>query len=385
MGKTHVLHVVGEMNYGGTEAFLMNLLRSVDREKYQFDFVEQTPKSCAYDAEILALGSRIYRCPHISLTSLGAYRKWWRDFFAEHLEYQIIHGHSRGSAPIYMDEAHRADRIVIAHCHSSSYGLGLSGLKRRLWQLPLKKLGDYNFACSTDAGISQYGKHSTFQVINNGVITSRFAWNNQFRKEIREQYQVKDDEFLVGNVARFETPKNHAFLVNIFSELIEKKPNAKLLLVGTGSLEKQLRGQIEEKGIMEHVIFAGSRTDVYKYYQAMDAFVLPSHYEGLPLVMIEAQTAGLPCFTSAKVVAPECRITELVQFIPLEYPSEKWAEIILQTVSAQPQRKDHSQEVRNAGFDIEDTAKYLCDFYRKALMDRGRISTDPAFDSHADL
>ena len=107
MEKIHVLHVVGQMNYGGTEAFLMNLLRIIDRESFQFDFVEQTTEECAHDKEIISLGSTIYRCPHIGLMSLGSYRKWWNDFYQNHPEYRIIHGHSRGSAPIYLKEAEK--------------------------------------------------------------------------------------------------------------------------------------------------------------------------------------------------------------------------------------------------------------------------------------
>ena len=372
MEKIHILQVVGMMDYGGTETFLMNLLRTIDRELYQFDFVEQLQKDCVHDAEILSLGSKIYRCPHISPKNLHAYRIWWRQFFAEHPEYQIVHGHSRGSAPIYMDEARRAGRIVIAHCHSSSYGQGLSGFVRQVWQLPLRKLGHYNFACSADAGISQYGRNSNFQVINNGIISRRFAWNEQFRIEIRMQYGISSDCFVIGNVARFEPPKNHLFLIRVFDALHRLRPNTKLLLVGSGALETQIREAIAARHLEDAVVLAGSHSDVHRYYQAMDVFLLPSFYEGLPLVLMEAQAAGLPCFASEKVVAPECKVTELMHYIPLEDGPEHWAEQILNAVPPEFCRKDHSGDIRAAGFDIEDTAKELCSFYRKALQEHGK-------------
>ena len=372
MGKTHVLHVVGEMNYGGTEAFLMNLLRSVDRGKYQFDFVEQTPKSCAHDEEILALGSRIFRCPHISLTSLGVYRKWWRDFFAQHPEYQIIHGHSRGSAPIYMDEAHRANRIVIAHCHSNSHGRGFKGAVRYIWQLPLRRLGDYNFACSHDSGISQYGKNASFTVIKNGIQADRFSWNPEERELVRRTFGIRDEEIVIGNVARFESPKNHVYLIKIFYEIFKLDSRARLMLIGTGTQESYVRQTIRQYGLDDRVLFLGNRDDVYRYYQAMDAFVLPSLFEGLGIVNLEAQASGLQCFASSKVVAPESKVSELMHFISLEESPRIWADTILNCLSNQSSRTSHVQDVRDAGFDIEDTARFLCDFYKKALGKHGK-------------
>ena len=371
MEKIHILHVAGELNYGGTEALLMNLLRTIDREKFQFDFVEQNLEIGAHDPEIASLGGIVYHCKHISLTGIRDYRRWWREFFYAHPEYRIIHGHSRGSAPIYMKEAHRAGRIVVAHCHNNSCGTGIRGAIRYLWQLPLRTLGDYNFACSYDSGVSQYGKHANFEVIKNGIITSKFQWNPSVRRAVREKYQLGDNDFVIGNVARFETQKNHLFLVKIFQAIHQLKPNAKLMLIGTGTLESAIRESLQQMHLLDSVIFVGNRSDVYDYYQAMDAFVLPSLFEGLGIVNIEAQVSGLPCFTSDKVVAPECKVTDLVHFIPLDHSPLLWAEEILRTVDAMGARTDHSQEVRAAGFDISETAEKLCEFYRKVLKDRG--------------
>lgn len=370
MEKIHVLHVVGQMNYGGTEAFLMNLLRMVDKEKYQFDFVEQTDAECVHDKEILSLGSTIYRCPHIGVLNLGSYRKWWREFFKEHPEYQIVHGHSRGSAPVYLDEARKAGRITIAHCHNNSHGKGVKGAIRYIWQLPLRHIEDYQFACSYDSGVSQYGKNADFKVIKNGIITDKFKWNPEARDRIRQNYGIGDNDLLIGNVARFEQQKNHSYLVKIFNAVHERNSNTKLMLIGTGTYEQELRESIEQMGLSENTLFVGNRSDVYDYYQAMDVFVLPSLFEGLGIVNIEAQASGLPCFASDKVVAPECKITELMHFIPLEHSPQQWADEILKTISEQATRTDHSEEVKAAGFDIGSTTEELCDFYRKVLSER---------------
>lgn len=366
--KINVLHVVGRMDYGGTEALLMNLLRSMDTEWFQYDFVEQTPNPCAHDAEILSLGGKIFRCPHISLTNMKKYRRWWRNFLQEHPEYRIIHGHSRGSGPIYMDEAKKAGRITIAHCHSNSYGRGTRGLARRIWQLPLHNIADYNFACSEGAGISQYGKNGSFHVIKNGIQSELFRWNPLVREKVRRSFQL-NDEFVLGNVARFENPKNHEFILKVFSAIHKRIPDSRLMLVGDGSKRELIHGLADKLQIEDSIIYTGVRSDVYELLQAMDVFVFPSLYEGLPLSCVEAQAAGLPTYISADVVAGEVKVTDLVEFISLNKTAQEWADIIINGQINIEERRDTSREIMEKGFDIGTTARWLEEFYSEVLSD----------------
>lgn len=361
-----ILHVVGRMDRGGTEALLMSLLRTIDRDKIQYDFVEQTQDVCDYDEEIRSLGGTIYRCPHISVKNLHQYRMWWRNFFKEHPEYRIVHGHSRGSGPIYLAEAKKAGCITIAHCHSGSHGKGMSGIIRYLWQLPLRHIADYNFACSKDAGLSQYGNNGVFRVIRNGIQIDKYAWNPEVRKVLKKKMEL-EGSVIIGNVSRFEIPKNHGFLITIFHEIKKRCPQAKLMLVGQGSLESEVRNQVARLQLDRDVIFTGVRSDVNELLQVMDAFVFPSLYEGLPLALVEAQASGVPCFASAKVIAPEVKITDLVHFIPLEQSAEKWAEYILAHTIPVEQRRDQGQAIIDAGFDIRTTAEQLNNFYLDVL------------------
>lgn len=363
-----ILHVVGRMDRGGTEALLMSLLRTIDRTKFQYDFVEQTEDLCDYDKEILSLGSTIYRVPHISPINLGRYRAWWRSFFRDHPEYRIVHGHSRGSGPIYLDEARKAGRITIAHCHNNSHGKGIKGLIRYIWQLPLRYAADYNFACSNDSGISQFGKKGKFEVVKNGIQTEKYTWDPTVRRRVREIMGLQDS-FVVGNVARFVEQKNHKYLVSVFSEIKKRKPNAKLLLVGQGSLEDEVRKQLQELSLLDDAVFTGIRSDVNELMQAMDVFVLTSYFEGLGIVNIEAQAAGLPCFASAKVIAPEVKLTELMHFISLEESPDHWAEYILSHAIAVEERQNQRQAIIDAGFDIRTTAEQLNNFYLEVLKD----------------
>ena len=366
-----VLQVVGRMDYGGTETLLMNLLRVLDQNSIQYDFVAQTPEECAYDQEIYSYGAKIYRCPHISWRNLKSYREWWQKFFLEHPEYLIVHGHSRGSAPIYLDEAKKAGRIAILHCHSGSYGLGVKGLVRFLWQLPLYHISNYKFACSYDAGVSQFGKKSKFYVIKNGISSERYVYNPEIRKKVRDEFHFHG-KLVIGNVSRFESPKNHEFLLEIFKEILKIEPNAVLMLVGTGSKKERIEEIAKTSGIEDKVCFTGARNDVNELLQGMDIFVFPSLYEGLPLALIESQAAGLPTFTSAKVVAPEVKITDILHFISLKRTAKEWARIIMKTVRDGSERRDMSKEVIEAGFDIRNTQKWLEDFYYKAVRDAGR-------------
>ena len=360
-----VLHVGATMDRGGTETLLMNILRVLDRDRLQFDIVEQTQRRCDYDDEIEALGSRIYRCPTISPKNLRQYRMWWRTFFLEHPEYLIVHGHSRGSAPIYLSEANRAGRVTILHCHSNSYGKGLAGVARSIWQIPLHWIADYNFACSYEAGISQFGKKRAFRVIKNGIISESFSWSPQTRKTLRSELSL-EDSFVLGNVGRFETPKNHPFIIDIFSEVKKIIPHAKLMLIGSGTNEEMIKEKTHQMGIFDDVLFMGVRGDVCRLHQAMDAFVFPSLYEGMPLALVEAQAASLPCFVS-DTVSKDVKVTDLVQFISLADPPDVWAKKIADTMRSSPERIDRSREIIQAGFDIHSTAAELEQFYREVL------------------
>lgn len=361
-----VLHVVGQMNRGGTETLLMTLLRMTDKARFRYDFVEQTMQHCDYDEEINELGGDIFRCEAINPLHLRKYRMWWREFFQQHPEYKIIHGHSRGSAPIYLDEANKAGRITVMHCHNNSFGFGVKGLIRKVWQLPLKNIADYNFACSYESGVSQFGKNSKFTVIKNGIDTPRFLFDSKTRQKVRDELGIADS-FVVGNVARFEQQKNHSFLMDIFYEVQKVKPEAKLMLVGGGTLEEDTRTKAEKLGIAEKVIFMGVRSDVADLMQAMDVFVLPSHFEGLGIVNIEAQAAGLPCFVSADVVPPEAKVTDLLQYIPLEAGAEVWAKAIIDGAARTEERRNTMNEIVRAGFDIHSTATELERFYTEVL------------------
>lgn len=368
-GPVRIIHVIRRMDRGGAETFLMNVYRGIDRTLVQFDFVEQEGAEGAYDDEIRSLGGRIYRCPSAGLRHTFSYIKWWQEFLEGHREYRIIHGHARGTAPIYLSIAKSMGRHTIVHCHNNERGLRT--VPRHIWQYGLRWFPEYRFACSLDAGHMQYGHHRPFTVIKNGIDTAAFTYDPAVRAAVRQDLGLGDAP-VIGHVGRFEEQKNHAFLIDIFREVHERCPRAVLMLVGDGYGRPAIEELVHQYSLQDRVLFLGSRNDVRALMQAMDVFILPSLFEGLPLVLIEAQTAGLPCIISADVISEEVKITDLVRFVSLRRGADQWAEIILRALARKRGRENTAEQIRRAGYDIGATQIFLTEFYLSLAGEEGK-------------
>ena len=364
-----VLHVIGIMNRGGAETMIMNLYRHIDRSKVQFDFVENSSEPAVFDEEILSLGGRIFRCPHYNGKNHFTYVKWWNDFFKAHpKEYPIVHGHLGSTASIYLSVAKKYGAYAIAHSHSSGTDHSLHANLYQIMSYNTRNVADYFFACSEAAGKERFGSKVVsgdhYAVLNNAIDVNRFSYNPSVRNAVRDELGIGQIQLVVGHIGRYTKEKNHEFILKIFSELKKMDSNARLLMVGDGTLRTHIMQMAEQASLSSDVIFTGVRSDVERLVQAMDVFVLPSLYEGLPVTMVEAQTAGLPCIISDKV-PPECILTEgLVDIMTLSASPEAWAEKIL-AKRAIP-RTDRRAEIAAHGFDITTEAVKLQDFYLKA-------------------
>lgn len=364
-----VLHVIGIMNRGGAETMIMNLYRHIDRSKVQFDFVENSSEPAVFDEEILSLGGRIFRCPHYNGKNHFTYVKWWNDFFKAHpKEYPIVHGHLGSTASIYLSVAKKYGAYAIAHSHSSGTDHSLHANLYQIMSYNTRNVADYFFACSEVAGKDRFGSKVTsgshYAVLNNAIDVNRFSYDLSVRVAVRDELGIEQDQLVVGHVGRFTKEKNHEFILKSFSELRKLCIGARLLMIGDGTLRTHIMQMAEQASLSSDVIFTGVRSDVERLMQAMDVFVLPSLYEGLPVTMVEAQAAGLPCIISDKV-PPECILTEgLVDVMPLSASPETWAEKIL-AKRAIP-RTDRRAEIAAHGFDITTEAVKLQEFYLKA-------------------
>lgn len=355
-----VLHVVTQMTRGGLETMLMNYDRCIDHSKVQFDFLEHRSAVTDYDREILDMGGKIYRLPRLNPAS-PSYLKALDHFFSEHPEYRIVHSHLNSMAGIPLKAAKKYEVPVrIAHAHSSNQEKNFKYPIKQFYKKSIPQYATDLFACGEAAGKWMYGGYP-FTVVNNAIDAKQFVFDKKVRSQAREELGIHSTTLVLGHVGRFSPPKNHTFLVDIFRAVLSLHPDSKLLLVGQGNLEQEVRNKCNDYGILDHVVFAGVRNDVYRLMQAMDVFVFPSLYEGLGIVAVEAQAAGLPCVVSDRV-PKECEKTNgLVSYLPLDQNPDDWAKRIIE--AAATERKDTSAEIMNNGFDISENARWLQDFY----------------------
>ncbi|WP_062237235.1 glycosyltransferase family 1 protein [Fictibacillus sp. FJAT-27399] len=358
-----VLQVIGSLNNGGSQAMIMNLYRNIDHSKIQFDFIIDRENELFYAEEIKALGGKIYFFPTFNIRNIFKYLKSWNDFFKEHPEYKVIHGHVRSTASIYLSIAKKYGVTTIAHSHSTSSGTGPSAIVKNLLQYPVRYLADYLFTCSKAAGEWLYGKKAcekrNFQILKNAIDTRNFIFNNELRNNKRKELKI-EGKFVIGHVGRFNTPKNHEFLIDIFKAVHDKNENSVLLLVGDGNLKQSIEKKIYDLGMEDKVILTGVRSDIPDLLQSMDVFLFPSIFEGLPVTLIEAQAAGLPCVIS-KNITDEINVTSLVNSVSLLKSANFWAEKILE-IKQSYERENNYNHIVKAGYDITETAKWYQEF-----------------------
>jgi glycosyltransferase involved in cell wall biosynthesis len=363
----HVLHVLGGVGLGGAESRIMDLYRQMDREEIQFDFLVHASaarKPEFYDEEIRNLGGHIYVLPKFRVYNYFAYKKAVRAFFAAHREFRVVQGHMTSTAGIYLPIAKKAGvPVVAAHARNAGVVKGLKGLATRFFRRGLAKKADHCFACSALAGQDVFGeaamKAGQVKVIYNAIDVGRFTYNEKVRRQVRAQLGI-DTELVLGHVGRFQYQKNHPYLLEVFAAVCKKQPDARLLLLGEGEDRPAMEEKCRRLGIADKVQFLGNRKDAERFYQAMDLFLLPSFFEGLPGVLVEAQAAGLRCFVS-DTVTREAKATDLVTYLSIGEPPVRWAEEILK--QADYTRRDTAQELRRAGFDVRAQAQGYRQFY----------------------
>jgi len=357
-----VLQISYDMSLGGAETLIMNLYRNIDRDRLQFDFLLHSPEESAYEKEIKELGGRIYRIPRYKGYNKLSYEKNLTIFLREHEEFSIIHDHLMDSASETLKVAKRMGRTVIAHSHIADVPLSLEELLRRFFRKNLWRISDYRFACSNAAGLWLYKGKADFKVLRNGIETEKYRFNEETRERVRRSFNLADTTKLYGTIGRLETQKNQSRMLGIFKSITEKTPDSVLMIIGTGSLEAELKGKASSLGISDKVIFPGPRKDVNEILMGMDAFILTSLYEGLGIVLVEAQASGLNCFYTDTIPADVDLIPSLLHRISLDSEDEVWAESIL-SIEQKGNRANCPEMVREKGYDIRETAKELEIFY----------------------
>lgn len=354
-----VIHSVAVMNRAGQETFIMNLFRKIDRQQIQFDFLCSEERAGDYDAEIDALGG------HIFYTAPVTARSQWKQIQqicnirkalkAHPCDVFHIHTHHAFDAVKEAIAAKLAGvKTVVVHSHNTSALHHVAAHK--LCRLLLPLLPIKRFACSKAAGHWMFCG-SNFRVIPNGLDLDVCHYNAAVREEVRRQMGW-DGKRIVGHVGRFNEQKNHRFLIDVFEKLHEKQPDTQLVLIGQGELEEEIRERVAQKGLTEAVSFLGVRDDVIRLYQGMDMFLFPSLFEGLGIVLVEAQACSLPVLTS-DAIPPEAFVTDIIQSLPLSESAQTWADKAQQLLCDPAPREDTRDSIVEAGYDIRRLAETL--------------------------
>lgn len=295
-----ILHVCGIMNTGGTETLIMSLYRSIDRNKFQFDFIVHRKEKGFYDDEIYSLGGKIYYMPEYKVLNNSYYKKSWNTFFEEHPSYKVLHCHIRSTATIILDLAQKHNVKTILHCHSVSNGKSFSSLIKKIMQSSVKNKANINLACSKKAGEWLFGKNN-FDVFTNSVNIEKFLFSFENRQTTRNNLMISDEAIVICQVGRFDNIKNQEFTLNVFHKLCKINKNCKLLFIGEGPKQLSIKKKAKKMNLENKVLFLGVRKDVGKILSACDIFLFPSKFEGLGISFVEAQVNGLVCIGSENI------------------------------------------------------------------------------------
>lgn len=359
-----VLQIMGIVCGGGVEAVIMNYYRNVDRTKVQFDFVIDGYEKSLLDDEILSLGGRIYKVEPYNRNIFKYIYQIYR--IVKDNNYEIVHSNMNTLAVFSLFAAWLAGvKVRILHNHSTAVKSEKLRSAMKYILRPFAPIfANRYMACSVLAGEWMYGKKKMqsgkVKVLNNAIDVDKFAYNPEVREKLRHELNIPEDILVIGHVGRFMYQKNHDFLIDIFKEIHNKKSNSLLLLIGDGPLRQSIEEKVKNCNLQDNVKFLGLRKDVKDLYNVMDIFILPSWYEGLPVVSVEAQANGLPCFVSDKV-SKECYLSASMHFISLDENVESWSKDILN--NNLNRNKNAKQELIANNFEIKNEAKKLMQIY----------------------
>jgi glycosyltransferase EpsF len=336
MKKIHILQVSSSFQYGGTEAYIMNNLRYIDRDQFQFDFWISQPVASPYADEIKSLGSNIYygQTLQSKLRFVSNLKKHINNVGS----YDVVHSHINiANAWVMIAALIAGVRIRISHSHATT-GRDTTNIIKKLYvkveEYIIKAFATHKLACSNEAGNYLYGgnyflKHG--EVCKNGIDIDSFLYVNETEvNALKNEFHIPKDSFIIGNITRFESNKNQSFAVEVFKEILRIKPRSILILGGVdGGQLSYIKEKVRKSNIEDKVRFIGVRSDIHICLHMMDAYLFPSLSEGLGFALLEAQAVGLPCFTSLGISKEADIGLNLVHFIGLDKGQKYWAEYIL--------------------------------------------------------
>jgi len=360
--------IVGKMDSGGKKNLIMEYYRKIDRKKIQFDFICDSDSQAIPKEEIERLGGKVYKIhpyQNIILNMWDIYK------LCKDNKYIIVHAYNSTMNIFPMLCAKMAGVPVrISENLSMAHKGELKTVLKKILRLMSKRFATHYMACGEDCGRWLFGdklfNSGKVSVFKTAIDTNKNLYDSELRKKTRKKYEI-ENKIVIGHIGRFVQQKNPLFMLEVFSEISKREKNAILLLIGDGNLKKEIIKKIDELSIKEHVMYLGRREDIHQFYNAMDAFLLPSLYEGLPVVGLEAQSCGLPVFFSAEITK-EASVCPIGIFIGLDVKASEWAKRVLDVVYANiPVRHSWSEEIINAGFDSKSESNRMQRYYFDTL------------------
>lgn len=373
---TKVFYMIFSLTSGGIEKYSINLFRHINSKKYQLDFITKLDQREFFDQQLVDMGGK-----KISLykpNSFGIFSRYFQLLFHTYKiakqDYEIAYFNLSSPKDVFkypLISRMAGIKKIIIHSHNSFSEKNdlLIRIVNSLGRKYINHIATERFACSDKAALWMYGKKvaqkKQYIFLQNGIESLSYKYNEKTRNSMRDNLGIGASDFVVGHIGRFEKQKNHVFLIKVFSKLIKKNNNSKLVLVGVGSLKKKIEKLVQDMGLKDNVIFLGERDDVPNILQVFDVFALPSLFEGLPLVGIEAQASDLPCVFS-DAVSKESDITGNVTFLNLKVPVSEWADVLLNAKKSM--RQSRQENLINAGYDIKHTASVVEKIFDQILL-----------------
>lgn len=356
--QKRLLCIVSSMDAGGAETFLMKIYRALDKSKYQMDFFVSSFTPGFYENEILSMGGKIFRSVPKSKSPIKAFIDIQQTVRREKYQYVMrLSQHSLATLDLLAAKAGGA-KVLIYRSTNAKIDGRLSRFLDVLFKFLTRKVPTVKVAPSTEAAEFAFGKDCVSNghtiILKNGIAIENFLFNQDKRDKIRKEFKI-DNQFVVGHVGRFNNQKNHNYLIDIFSEIVKRNQNSVLILVGKGELESNIRMKINNLSLANKVIFTGIRSDVADIMMAMDVFIFPSFFEGMPNTVIEAQATGLPCIIS-DTITREAQITNFIDYLSINERPEVWARTTLKYANGFERKNMHTEFI-DAGYEINTIVK----------------------------
>ena len=372
MRKIKIVNIISKLVYGGTESVLLNYYSHINRRHYDLNIITMEAINKESIKRFEDLGFKVFIVGNWENEPLKIGKIILKILKQE--KFDIIHSHLSHTNFYFMILGFLAGiKIRISHSHLIYIDKTINEkIKHTIYKILIKIFSTNLMACSKAAALDLYGTTKNVYILKNAIDLNLFTPNLKIRNQYRNLLRYKDDEIVICNIGRMEEQKNQLFLIQIFNELLKINYRYRLLIIGSGALENEINTKISKLGLNKKIQIMANRNDINKILQASDIFLLPSLYEGLGIVLIEAQASGLLCYTSDLVVPQEAKVTNNLHFISLEKKAEEWARNINENYKIKAKRTQDYKNITNKGYNIMEESKKLNEYYMELISEKRR-------------